>query len=380
MQICGHQYEFRPVYASDVPRIVPPRRFVRGLSALLSERAALIGRYVLVAIVWLFLVPLITSWMWHFHTAPSSGEWVTIGGAEGEVVGWFDVRVHLQIGHIVVCVVVVICFGGSAIAMFLQKLQQQHFILLLLANQRQLDRAHPPPPAPLIPFANQGEEADVEDPEEEEDEEELRNLLEWFDPAILNTIFAFGGGEEGGGHVDGLAVLPNPPPPAALRHPLPPVRGNPPPAPPQPQLPPPPANHLHGNAVRQRGQPLRPPHWLDADDADQVADDDEEGEEGEEDDSFSAEERLFRQQIEFPPHAHNADDDHEDSDEASEEEEEEDDDEDEEEDEDDEEGEAAAVDLAEFVGLTGPLSGMSRGPSVARPSSLLTGLTSQRCQ
>jgi len=74
VQLCHHKFQFRPVYHPNAPSSLPWLEVTRilaskgwaGLSVCL--RAGVVGQ------VWLFLVPLLTCWMWRMAFTSSLGE------------------------------------------------------------------------------------------------------------------------------------------------------------------------------------------------------------------------------------------------------------------------------------------------------------------
>ncbi|KAI9573863.1 hypothetical protein HD554DRAFT_2012394, partial [Boletus coccyginus] len=77
--VCKHPYSFTKVYASDMPTSLPPLLLVRRL-AQQAFFASLFGvRAVLIAIVWLALLPWITIWTWrvYFTMGESTAWWIS---------------------------------------------------------------------------------------------------------------------------------------------------------------------------------------------------------------------------------------------------------------------------------------------------------------
>ena len=64
-ELCGHRFEFTPLYADDAPTRLPMRNVVSSLiRRMATEWVPFGGRIVLALILWLFLVPLATSWLY----------------------------------------------------------------------------------------------------------------------------------------------------------------------------------------------------------------------------------------------------------------------------------------------------------------------------
>eukprot|EP00026_Physarum_polycephalum_P001274 Phypoly_transcript_01275.p1 GENE.Phypoly_transcript_01275~~Phypoly_transcript_01275.p1 ORF type:complete len:826 (+),score=104.36 Phypoly_transcript_01275:222-2699(+) len=60
-ELCGHQFEFTPIYAENAPAILPPHEIVLGLLQRASTGARGALRALLVMLCWLIIVPLATS-------------------------------------------------------------------------------------------------------------------------------------------------------------------------------------------------------------------------------------------------------------------------------------------------------------------------------
>ncbi|KAG8215069.1 hypothetical protein J3R82DRAFT_8490 [Butyriboletus roseoflavus] len=77
--VCKHPYTFTKVYASDMPTSLPPLLLIRRL-AQQAFFVSLFGiRAVLIAIVWLALLPWITIWTWrvYFTMGESTAWWIS---------------------------------------------------------------------------------------------------------------------------------------------------------------------------------------------------------------------------------------------------------------------------------------------------------------
>ncbi|KAF8141917.1 hypothetical protein EV363DRAFT_1151445 [Boletus edulis] len=77
--VCKHPYSFTKVYASDMPASLPPPLLIRRL-AQQTFFASLFGiRAIVIAIIWLGLLPWITIWTWrvYFTMGESTAWWIS---------------------------------------------------------------------------------------------------------------------------------------------------------------------------------------------------------------------------------------------------------------------------------------------------------------
>ena len=62
-ELCKHSFAFTPLYAPDAPNQLPPHEFVAGLVARAANNVWFLMRLVVVAFVWLVIIPVGTCWI-----------------------------------------------------------------------------------------------------------------------------------------------------------------------------------------------------------------------------------------------------------------------------------------------------------------------------
>ncbi|KAG9099960.1 hypothetical protein FRC06_004671 [Ceratobasidium sp. 370] len=76
--VCKYEYGFTKVYKPDMPTRLPPKLFLRKLSAQLARIVILSLRLVMISIIWLAMLPYLTLLVWRFYfwTGEALAYWV----------------------------------------------------------------------------------------------------------------------------------------------------------------------------------------------------------------------------------------------------------------------------------------------------------------
>lgn len=75
-EVCGTEYTFRKIYSEDAPKVLGMSEFILGLVQRLWRMSRSALRLLLVAFVWLAVVPLVTSWVWRLCFARATQQTV----------------------------------------------------------------------------------------------------------------------------------------------------------------------------------------------------------------------------------------------------------------------------------------------------------------
>ncbi|KAI9486072.1 MAG: hypothetical protein EXX96DRAFT_547588 [Benjaminiella poitrasii] len=66
-ELCEHHFVFTPIYRDDMPSKLPFRVIFTKLATRISSGCILLFRTLLAVLVWLFLIPTLTLWIWRFY-------------------------------------------------------------------------------------------------------------------------------------------------------------------------------------------------------------------------------------------------------------------------------------------------------------------------
>ena len=73
-EVCGYKYQFSQIYAVEAPEVLPLNDILAGVIIRCVKSLKVLVRLLAVLLVWLVMVPIVTSWVWRLCFARSTQE------------------------------------------------------------------------------------------------------------------------------------------------------------------------------------------------------------------------------------------------------------------------------------------------------------------